>query len=337
MLGVYLTNSSLVQRRLRVMAMPMYSFSRNEVNGMGELAYTVLGNGAHLDEAQTAVRVARFHEYVKVEPSLTMRFHQATPRAPKHLMAVGLTLVRRDRVAEDSTSGELGGVRWARYEGSVGNALQRLTVAARFENYYVRDLSTRQGIEPTNRFDGANMAKVALRYERYYSKKKAITLRTFTGYIFGRAQDYFVMGLSNSPDYLRENVFLDRSRISQALAAGSRQTDDRDGSFHAWVPVVSNRWLATASLEAQLPGLPLAAYGDVGAARSSRGPSGDYYGAGLVLQPFGEFLRFYLPLAGSNYANDTPASFGDFSSAIRFSLHLEKIAPEYLLRKTLNP
>ena len=149
------------------------------------------------------------------------------------------------------------------------------------------------------------------------------------------------VGLSGSPDYLRETIFFDRSQISRALQAGPRQTDERDGGFHAWMPVLSNRWLGSASLEAQLPVVPLSFYGDLGAARSSlsptiNGPWRSYYGAGVAASLLKGILRVHLPVVGSNYAQDTPASWGDFTANIRFALHLESLLPERQIRNALE-
>lgn len=344
MAGLYLSNSSLVQRRVRFQLAPLYSFARNEVNGYGEAAYSVLGTG-RLAETVTGVQVARFQTYLKLEPSLLLRFRPRSTRAPYQTAQLGVTLVRRDPGSVpngDGTNGGdggFGGARWARYELRAGNALQNLTVAARFENFYASALTDRLG--PNTRFDGANIAKLAVRYERFYSKRKSVTLRLFGGRAFGRPQDYFFLGLSGSPDYLRETIFLDRSQISRMLQAGPRQTDDRDGGFHAWVPVLSNRWLGSASLEAQLPKGPFSLYGDLGAAQSNltvltTGPWRSYYGAGVVVPLLGNVLRVYLPVVGSNYAQNTPASWGDFSSSIRFALHLENFLPERQIRNLLT-
>ncbi len=338
MAGVYLSNSSLVQRRVRVQLAPMYSFARNEVNGYGNVAYSILGAG-RLAETVTAVAVARFQEYLKLEPSLLLRFRPASPNAPRQTAQLGVTLVRRDKGAAldpNADDGGFGGARWLRYEMRVGNALHNLTTSARLENFYASALTDRLG--PTTRFDGANIGKLAVRYQRFYSRKKSVTLRLFAGGILNkRRQDFFFLGMSGSPDYLRETIFLDRSQISRALQAGPRQTDDRDGGFHAWVPVFSNRWLTSATLEAQVPKLPLTVYGDYGLAPTGPGAATkSYYGSGVVLTASGGLLRIYLPIAGSNFAGDTPASWSEFSSSIRFALHLENFLPERQIRQQLE-
>ncbi len=345
MAGVYLSNSSLVQRRARFQLAPLYSFNQRQVNGYGEFAYSVLGSG-RLAETVTIARVARFASYLKLEPSLLLRFRTGAAGTPHHTAGLGVTLIRRDpssvaAVSDGSPASDntgFGGARWARYDFKVANALEELTASARFENFYASALTDRLG--PNTRFDGANVAKLAVRYERFYSKKKSVAVRVFGGRVFGRPQDFFFLGLSGSPDYLRETIFLDRAQIARTLQAGPRQTDDRDGAFHAWVPAVSNRWLTSATLEAQVPKIPLTVYGDLGAARSSLTATTvdawrTYYGAGLVVPVLGNVLRVYLPLAGSNYAQDTPASWQEFSSNIRFALHLENWLPERQLRNTL--
>lgn len=342
MLGAWLSTSSLVQRRMRVTVAPLYSFSRNQLNGYGQLAYSVLPPG-RVGEVLTAVNVARFADYLKIEPMLTLRFRQLDkPENLRQTVTLALTAIRRDRQAGDEPSGSFGAARWLRYDLSTGNALHRFDATAELYNYYASALTPRLG--PTTRFDGANLAKLTLRGEQYYTKNKAVSLRIFGGRFIGRAQDFVFMGLSGSPDYLRQTIFLDRARISQMLEAGPRQTDDRDGAFHAWVPVYANRWLASASLQADIPFVPLSLYGDLGAARGATASpfvpqrTTSYYGAGLILRPFGsETLRVYLPLAGSNFRNgESPGSWGEFSSNIRFALNITNLAPERQLRKLLE-
>ncbi|MBC7446510.1 MAG: hypothetical protein H7330_00445 [Hymenobacteraceae bacterium] len=341
MAGVYLSNSSLVQRRVRFQLAPLYSFVRKEVNGYGELAYSVIGTG-RLAETVTAFQVARFEKYLKLEPSLLLRFRPASPRAPRQMAQVGITLVRRDPGSgrnPDGTAiagdGGFGGARWARYELRHGNALQHVTVTARFENFYASALTDRLGA--TTRFDGANIGKLAVRYERYYSKHKSVSLRVFGGGMLNqRRQDYFFLGLSGSPDYLRETIFVDRARRARMIEAGPRQTDDRDGGFHAWVPAFSNRWLAATNLEAQLPKIPLTVYGDLGTMPGTGGGATTYYGAGVITSLLGNALRVYLPIAGSNYLQNIPASWRDFTSNIRFALQLENLLPERQIRKSLE-
>ncbi len=335
MAGVYLTSSSVVQRAARFQALPMYSFNRKQLNGFGNFSYTILGEG-RLAETTTSLGIARFERFLKIEPRLTIRFRPLEPLGIRQTLQIAVTTLRRDELAGDDASGTFGAARWGAYEAETGNALQRLSARAEFHNYYASALTPRLG--PTIRFDGANVARLTVRYQRYYSAKKAITARLFGGRIFGRSQDFFYLGLSGSPDYLRETTFLDRATISRALEAGPRQTDDRDGAFHAWLPVLANRWLTTASVEANLPFVPLTAYGDVGTAAGSTLARRTYYGAGLVLRPLrgSELVRIYLPLAGSNYAQDTPGSWGEFTSAIRFSLQLNLFSPEKLIRGTLE-
>jgi hypothetical protein len=327
MAGLYLSNSSLVQRRTRFQLAPLYSFGQNRVNGYGDLAHTIIGNGA-LAEITTAGRVARFERFLKLEPSLTLRWRPTGTVGLRQNAQIGVTLIRRDKGSASGADGGFGGARWARYGLTLGNALHRLTVNARFENFFAAALTERLG---------ANILKADATYEYHYSKRRAVRLRAFGGRVVTqRRQDYFFLGLSGSPDYLRESVFLDRARISRALTAGPRQTDERDGAFRAWLPVLSNRWLATTNLEVELPKLPLTAYADLGATPGvTDSDVKTYYGAGLTFNALGNVLRIHLPIVGSNYAQDTPASWGDFSSNIRFALHLENWLPERQIRSQL--
>ena len=179
-------------------------------------------------------------------------------------------------------------------------------------------------------------------YQRYYSARKAVQLRLFGGrFLQSHGQSEFVLGLSGSPDYRRQTVFLDRQQLSPALAAQTHQTDNRDGAFKAFLPVASAQWLSALNLQADVPALPLAVFADFGAIQQTQFLAGRataqrlFYDAGLALPLFKNTLQFYFPLAGSQFATGLPATRQDFTDGIRFVLNLNQLSPFRLLDENL--
>ncbi|QNP50822.1 M1 family metallopeptidase [Hymenobacter qilianensis] len=81
MLGAAFYSSPLVPKRLSYLAMPMYSFNRNELNGIGTLNLNILPKET-ARQLITGVTVQRFERYVKVEPSLTLTLPKSAYNAP---------------------------------------------------------------------------------------------------------------------------------------------------------------------------------------------------------------------------------------------------------------
>jgi hypothetical protein len=223
----------------------------------------------------------------------------------------------------------------AEYQVSHTNAIQGWSAHVELNNL--------QADNPeTNQANSALLLRAAATYQRYYSPSKKIQVRLFGGcFLQGNSQSEFVIGLSSSPDYRRQTPFLDRQQISPALAAQRRQTDNRDGAFKAFVPVYSNQWLSTLNVQADVPALPLGVFADFGATGDLFQVGDDskaqrlFYDAGLAVPLFGNVVRFYFPVAGSQFANGLPKNGQEFIDGIRFVLNLNQINPFKLLDETL--
>ncbi|GAB2769087.1 hypothetical protein HNQ93_000265 [Hymenobacter luteus] len=329
MLGAAFYNNILAPKRLNYLAMPMYSFNRRELNGIGSISLNVLPRTV-ARQLLTGILVQRFERYRKVEPSLTLMLPHSAFGGPQHLLRFANTAVRDQDLRQTSSFQTL--EYWVRH----GNALQNWSGHLEF-NYLTPDLSV------DNPSREAALLRATATYGRYYSAKKQIRARLFGGYFLKSSADNpFYVGLSGSPDYRRQTAFLDRQQISDTFTAQIHQTDDRDGAFKAYLPVGSQRWLSTLGLEADLPVTSLALFADFGAVSRSRqirpgdqGAQTLYYDAGLVLPLAKNILRVYLPVVGSQYTNGLPGSRKDFTDRIRFVLHIEQLNPFRLLDEQL--
>ena len=329
MLGAAFYNSPLNVKKFSYLAMPMYSFNRKELNGIGTLSLNILPPRV-TRRAVLGVLFQRFERYQKVEPSLTLYFPTSAFDAPQHTVKLANTAV------EDQDLKATSSIQTIEYGFQLANALYQWNAHAEL-NYLTPDLSEE------NTRNSAALLRVEASYLRYYSPKKRFSVRVFGGTFFNKAnQSPFFIGLSGSPDYRRQTMFLDRQRISPSLEAQQHQFDGRDGAFKAYLPVGSRRWLTTLNLQADLPVTPFGVFADLGLTQErnivafGRGQQRAFYDAGISLPLLRRTLSFYFPIAGSQYENGLPSSRQDFTDQIRFVLRLDKLNPFRLLDEQLT-
>ncbi|MDU0371938.1 M1 family metallopeptidase [Hymenobacter endophyticus] len=325
MLGAAFYTNLLTPKRLNFLAMPMYSFNQKEVNGIGSVSLNVLPQ-RNVRQLVTKVQLTRFERFTKLEPSITLQLPHSAYNGVQQWARLATTSVQNED--ENLTSS----IQTLEYGAKHGNALQSWSAQAEL-NFLTSDANS------DNTARQATLLRATATYGRYYSAKKQVRARLFGG-TFLKSSNDFLMGLSGSFDYRRQHTYLDRQQISDALTAQVHQTDDRDGGFKGYVPAVSRTWLTTLNLEADLPVTSLAVYGDLGVgevfnATASTTTTRTYYGAGLILPLAKNILRLYIPVAGSQFANGLPESRRDFTSNIRFVLHLEQLSPFRLLDEQL--
>ena len=327
MLGAAFSNSLLAPKKLQYLAMPMYSFSRNELNGIGRLQLNILPQ-SFARQVVAGVTVQRFERYFKVEPSFTFLLPHRVGYGPQQQVQLALTSVQNQDLGQTSS------IYTAHYAVRGEDALQKWSASVELNRLQAN-------ANETSSTSAAILLRAAATYQRYYSPKKKVQFRLFGGR-FLQSQPDFVLGLSGSPDYRRQTVFLDRQQISPALAAQRHQTDDRDGAFKAFVPVYAATWLSTFNVQVDVPALPLAIFADFGASSNSQLLAGrtiaqnTYYDAGVALPLFKNVLQFYFPVAGSQFANGLPASRQNFTEGIRFVLNLNQLSPFRLLDENLG-
>ncbi|MGV3505186.1 MAG: M1 family metallopeptidase [Adhaeribacter sp.] len=322
MLGIALYNSSIVRKKVNYLLMPFYSTGRQALRGSAQLAWSLQPRqGPRLITLQ--LQAQRYERYTKLEPSLQLDLGKIKSGAWEKALTAGYTAIREEEKIFQEGRYQAGrdhyeyGVAWLRYRLGRQNALRGLSAEAQLERL------------PNSTFS----SKLSLGYQRYYAPQDRFRARLFAGRIWSQDSGkpgWYALGLSGSPDYRKESIFLDRSQRSDGLTAFQHQTDGRDGGFRGYVPVYSTRWLAALNLDADLPLVPLGAYLDLGLTGNF------YYGSGFSLSLLKDYFEIYLPLAGSNYAQDIPQDFQDFKNNIRFQLRLQALSPFRLLQDVLR-
>jgi hypothetical protein len=336
MLGAAFYNSSLVPKKVNYLLMPMYSFSKNEVNGIGNVNFNFISRNGFLRQTIVGLNYQRFEFFRKYEPSINFNFRQSSPDAFRHTLKLAYTIVNQDKTEllssfENPDLGEFNLLHTPEdivvpnltYRMGKSNGIEKFSFMAKYLFYSQPDF-----------YDGGNHAvKAEINYERYWSQKKKFNARLFGGKFFSRDVPGFVMGVSGSPDYLREAIFLDRAQHSEKIRAFVDQTDGQDGGFKNYLPLVTNNWLTTLNLQTELPKIPLLdLYLDLGWMANY---NKTLYGTGLALNIGDGFFSLYLPVAGSNFADTFPENFKDFRQNIRFALHINKLNPFKLLNENL--
>ncbi|MBK0401685.1 hypothetical protein I5M27_01730 [Adhaeribacter sp. BT258] len=338
MLGAAFYNSSLLYKRVNFLVMPMYSFHENEVNGIGNINYNLVARESKwLRQALIGFNFQRFEYFEKYEPSLTLNFKRKSGRSPRQQLKLAITNINQaggtiNEILEPASTDNLFrilhqpediGGQTMTYTYSQKSALQDLGFELQFQHL---------GSDPKKSDNQSNALRGAIQYKRYWSKDKNFNVRLFGGKFFTQGEVPFYMGLSGSPDYLKETIFLDRAQKSDGIRALADQTDMRDGAFKNFIPVFSDDWMSTLNLETDIPYFPLSAYLDLGKAG---GYDDLFYGTGLALNIGEGFFSLYLPIAGSNFVNDTPEDFKDFKQNIRFSLRFNMLNPFKALNEAL--
>ncbi|UOQ65376.1 M1 family metallopeptidase [Hymenobacter volaticus] len=165
MLGAAFYNSPLNIKKFSYLAMPMYSFNRKELNGIGVLNLNILPV-QFTRRAVLGVVVQRFERYRKVEPSLTLQLPHTAFDKPQHTVKLANTAIytQDDRVTASIQSLE--------YGVGISNAIRRWNGHIEF-NYFTPDLSE------DNRRTVAALVRAEVKHTRYYSPKKTFSVRLF--------------------------------------------------------------------------------------------------------------------------------------------------------------
>ncbi|WP_460891718.1 M1 family metallopeptidase [Rufibacter soli] len=325
--GAAFYNSFLTEHTFNYLVMPMYGFGSKRLTGLADVRFRIPSQG-FLRKVDLGVQAQRFASFKVYTPSLTFHNRLHTPETPRQQLSLAYHIVLDDQLPD------LEAPRVA-YQFLAENALTGTQVNVDATMFRYRLIPSSPVILFEKGFTSYNPLRLRFAVEtwRKYQEDKEIRVRGFWGMMTGNQppQDLFVLGLAGSPDYLKQTPFFNRQDMftpSSGNPATIRQTDRQDGGFRNGVPIVSKEWMATLNLTADLPVIPLAAYLDLGRVQEQ---DRLFYGTGLQWTFLNQAVRVFFPVAGSNYADNLPKSFKDFTRSIRYSVNLQKLNPFRLL------
>ncbi|GEO06422.1 hypothetical protein AAE02nite_40860 [Adhaeribacter aerolatus] len=331
MFGGALYNSSLFQKKINYLFMPLYSVGQEELRGIGNINIRFLPKRL-VQSVIVGLNAQRFGRFRKLESSVLVNFPKPAAGAYQQQLQLGYTNISHqeplvNKAVDHGAAPPFGknieyNIPWLRYTYEKKNALQGFQAELNFD---LLPTDTTAGL--TRSGQNVLAGKLSLAFERYYAAKKRLAIRVFGGNFFGNASTippWFQLGMSSSLDYKKETIFLDRSQRQDNLAAFIRQTDGRDGGFRHFIPVFSSRWLTAVNLDADIPVVPVTAFLDLGTAHGAKEL---LYGTGLSVSLAKKFLQIYFPVAGSNYAQNIPQNLKEFQHNIRFQLQLNALNP----------
>jgi hypothetical protein len=333
--GLVLSNSSLVEKRLSLLAMPMYSFRQRQLKGIADASYALYRGEA--GQLRLGLNAWSFERFDRVAPALTFTPRLRLATSPRQQVQLKYTQVWQEQDAfyiipgADEASQPMV-ARLPEYQAVSAsynlenrNALRTIGLGVELHHFSYPEGAA---LAPGN---STNLAQATFRFSRTYRPGRRVQARLFGGSFFGGPSPFF-MGMSGSFDYLKEEIFLDRSQQSGNQQAVVHHTDGRDGGFRNFLPQVSNDWMATLNLTGQLPVTPLSVYLDLGTIGQE---SKLFYGTGLLLSGTEGVISLYLPVAGSNFDNGFVGSYREFRQNIRLLLRLSTLNPFRLLRENL--
>lgn len=300
LLGVTLSNSSLVQKRFEYAIGPEFSFGTSRLTGYGSLVFNqpstsknsflrlwrfgLYGRYYHYDENLS---------YARLSPSLNFYFEN--PHAyRKTRQQARIRGVLVDRELAVGASDDL----------SIQNASYSvLNIDWKLENIsIIKPYTLRADFQYANAFSRFD---VEGDFRWMLPNKKWLIWRNFGGVFFKTSANntanpaYYAYGLSGTQDYLFDYSLIGRS---DQTGIWSRQFFTTDGGFKSETDIFADNFMLTSNLSVPIYSF-FGVFGDVGVADNFNTVHWD---AGLRFAFLTDFLEVYLPLAGSQrtFIND---------------------------------
>ncbi|MBS1615661.1 MAG: M1 family metallopeptidase [Bacteroidetes bacterium] len=354
MAGLLLHNLCLPEHRLRYILTGMWGTNSNAFTGAGSVGYWLYPQSLfqeivpqvdlksfHFNDATQADGSPLFARYLKLAPSLSFLFKNASPLSP----ALRRLTLKVYGIWEQGFSYSRNPADTTSYIPSLGKATENNYGLLRYEHRNERTFNpfsyTLEG-QMGDQFTKLS-ATGKLRID-YNMPNKSLYLRGFAGKYFSHIGDdysdyrYWLSStFSGANDYLYEGSFLGRNERDGLL---SQQYSMQEGGQKIATPLYgfplgrSNDWLLALNLRSDLPlgKLPIRAYLDLStyADATQTNPSGNrfLYSAGLELHLLQDVFLLHLPLLlcpdYRDYLNSMYPN-SKLGHSISFSLELQNI------------
>ncbi|MDX1651184.1 MAG: M1 family metallopeptidase [Brumimicrobium sp.] len=340
MLGVGIHNFSLVPNPFNYMVIPMYSFGRNGVSGIGELSYKFFPR--KIKTASVGLSLKSFKDddsfernssfFAVASPYLRLDFANSSKRHAFQHMVILQGLAKNTRRGELDVQ-EYGG--FAEWKTIYNKADHGMNTSLRTDF-----------IHNDNSGDQAGRIFGSVEYSYKYLKKKwqsNLELRLFGSYNYlfevnnlSAAYRYGVplTGNSGYQDVFVEEYFLNRGGNSGFMY--TQRMENMGGFLSSSDFGFASSWMTTANLYVEIP-LPkpvniFGIFGDVGTFEQ-QGTVYTAYNAGVGIR-LGDFFGLYYPLVASeNLTDGYPGN--SFTDKLRVTLKLNPVNKGFF-KKILN-
>lgn len=337
MLGLHLHNTPFPMRSWEFALTPMYSIATGTFTGFGRSSWYKRSTEVHLktrsfrysDIDQGALFTS---DYLRSDLTLRQHFNREFNSGLKSVLEVGVghLLISPIEAANDA----LAAVSTQQvFMPRASYTIERSTPL--FKHRW--DLHLRNFVNT----DEESMALGEFTYNgsyRYNEDKKSLHWRVYGGYTATSPESNFTtyplsgFGLAGSTDIFADGLFLSRGGngwadpLAQRPLEQRQVTGDQGGLY---IPTLANQWLASASLEYELPiPVPLSVYGGAMVFDNFAGQTDYDYSAGISSHIVRNVFSWHLPLVTRTLLE------GEYKPLMLFTytLHLDRIDPKKLIR-----
>lgn len=340
MAGLALYNSILPAKKFEFALVPLYGFKSKQLNGTGQLAY----NWYPTNTFQRITLSSNYNQFTyftfssfnslpqkdlkfqKIQGMIDFELKRKSFRSStKEFISFRSVLTNVDQVELSFDSFASGYSGYSKSK-NLFNELTFRSINSRLINPYNFRITLQQ--EET-----FLKAETEFNFNFTYKKlKKAAELRVFVGSIVLQNNNYstnYNFSFNGNSDYLYDQVFLDRSKVSDTFL--DQQLSNNDGGFKNITTANPGKYMFAANAKVPFPiGVPLGLYGDVGISDYKDSFNNNailFYDAGLYVPLFKNVLEVYFPLVISSDLNQLT-----YGQKISFVLNLKSINPLNLVK-----
>lgn len=340
--GLALYSDPVIAQKLEYTLLPMVSIHNRTLTGSGDVGYNIRRPLPGIRNIRIGILAKQFgydylsdlNQYLKAEPSITIRFATPFRKNITHELLIRSVYVKRG--IDTPTSDQRRNL---------------AIIKGRKEEYNIPDIRyeyrDKKAIHPWGVMLDGQIFKSTVRLsteikgQYTYAKKRGVDFRLFMGKTvnpstqFSPNLNFYASGYSprrtGASDYLFDHTILGRSETSGVFAY---QYLGNDGGFKTPTPLGgTNEWLAAFNITAPLPGkLPLKLFANIATFAHAKEVlyNGEIfiYEAGIQLNLIRNVFEIYLPC----YISPDMKRVADlnnqkFTERIRFKLNLNELNP----------
>lgn len=365
MLGFALYNTSIIQKPIEYLLMPLFSFNPSSFAGEGYLRFNKRarkGNMSRMRVNLSARRYAYGYEekalnYLRIMPSVDIFLKKKSMRTSPQ-QRIGFRSIFTNMDASAATQALIKQRKFNYSVTEIGYFTEQNRLLHPWSFNVVLELIHEWKRFNLNNTRTAPHVKLHAEFKQtisYLKTGNGFDIRIFAGTFLTQNQTvldyrYRLSGQPGFWDYKFDNNYFGRT---EGFGFMSQQFVENDGGFKAGTGAGQTwAWLLTTNLKASLPGpIPIRVYLDLGVSRNKAQIAGTNqfvksvqfnYGTGVMLSIWKNVLEIYFPVANSKYIEDAYIANGidvkkdgiaAYVKKIRFTFNINKINLNQVLNK----